>query len=53
MTPHVERLLTDLAEARRTLEIAPNPEAAADARATIQALQHSLWLAGHHEEEVA
>lgn len=52
-SPRINELLRQREDAERDLELATNPEAAADARATIRSLQHSLWLAGYAPEELA
>ena len=50
MTPRVRQLLADLADCQSDLSEAETAEQAADARASIHAISHSLWLAGYEPD---
>lgn len=51
--PHVAKLLEDLEDCKADLAEAQTAEQAANARAEIHGLQHSLWLAGYRADDPA
>lgn len=53
MNPRTQRLLDDLRDLQADLAEATTAPQAADLRADIHAVRHSLWLAGWEPQEEA